>query len=48
MISPLLLLNLKSYGTTRYTFQLLDLAETTMSTHFHSLVETEDEKAVAG
>lgn len=27
MISPLLLLNLKSYGTTRYTFQLLDTVD---------------------
>jgi len=27
-----------------YTYQLQALAETTMSTHFHSIVETADEK----
>ncbi|HOO43076.1 MAG TPA: hypothetical protein PLQ82_15260 [Desulfobacteraceae bacterium] len=34
------------FASSTYTYQLQDLAETTMSSHFHSLVETADEKAV--
>ncbi len=34
------------FASSTYTYQLQDLAETTMSTHFHSLVESADEKAV--
>lgn len=34
------------FASSVYTYQLEALAETTMSTHFHSVVETPDEKAV--
>ncbi len=34
------------FASSIYTFQLQALAETTMSTHFHSMLETADEKAV--
>ena len=34
------------FASSIYTFQLQALAETTMSTHFHSMVETADEKVV--
>ena len=34
------------FAVSIYTYQLQALAETTMSTHFHSIVEAVDEKAV--